>query len=176
MKLLLLPLLAALALPTAINAKKNYKTLFDEKYDGYDYIVVEKIYDEWRDTTSCKIRARRAKIDPSNYQLHITGDLLPNYSQAGYKFDNGRINKFKDVVEDGAYKGRYKYKISIPYSEWSKHKILLINEGSITTNQGSVGNPSWNTSTLFTRIDIKVINRARKHHEACLKGGPSWLY
>ena len=170
MKRFLIPLLAALVLPTAVNAKKNYKTLFRGEYDGYNDIVVEKIYDEWRDTTSCKIEfsvRSSSTIDPSNYQLHVAGNLH-DYA-VGYKFDKGWINKFN-------YEKDQKYKISIPYSKWSKHKILLINEGTITTNWGGLGEPNWNTTTFFRRIDLKVINRARKHHQACLKGGPSWLY
>ena len=169
---LLISLLAALVLPSPLNAKKNYKTLFRGEYDGYKDIVVEKIYDEWRDTTSCKIYMQGwwAKIDPSNYQLHINGNLTN--TDGGYKFDNGRINKFNP-------KNKLKYKISIPYSKWSKHKILLVNEGSGYMN---IGGPTgsdladWRKHTSFTKIDLKVINKARKHHEACLKGGPSWLY
>ena len=162
MKRLLLPLLTALALPIAVNAQQNYKILFSGNYDGYADIYVEKIYDEWTDTTSCNIKFQRwrATIDPSNYQITIKKNLdrFGSWSDGGYKFDNGWINKFnpKKIFRKGQLR---QYEISIPYSKWSKHKILLVNNG-----------------TTLDKIDLKVINRARKHHQACLKGGPSWLY
>ena len=121
-----------------------------------------KIYDEWTDKTSCNIEFSRwtATIDPSNYQITIKGNLGSSWSDGGYKFDNGWINKFnpKKIFTEGEM---LKYEISIPYSKWRKHKILLVNKG---------------TGSTLTKIDLKVINRARKHHQACLKGGPSWLY
>ena len=161
MKRLLLPLLAALALPTAVNAQNTYKMLFNED-DGVDRIIVDKIYDEWNETTSCRIyftggilglKSPNRLIDRSNYELEFHGYHINN---GEYKFDNGWINK---LIKGEVEYGRTKDKITIPYSKWSKHKKLLINRD---------GN--------YTSIDLKVVNRARKHHEACINGGPSWLY
>ena len=127
MKNLLISLLFLLAIPTSLQASKNYsKTIFKKqigKY-SYNYIKISKSYDSFFDKTSCSFYLSEDGLNMdinyrTNYELTLKGNTHSSYgndsiTEYAFKFDNNPPKRLTS-------KYRPEEKV-IPFSEWSSIK------------------------------------------------------
>ena len=139
MKNLLISLLFLLAIPTSLQASKDYsKTIFNKQIGNksWNNIKVIKSYDSFYEKTNCSfnLKATRLNIrimvlDSYNYELELSGNNYTSHDvyrdkRYAFKFDN---NPIETITSSYSYPLNTKL---IPFSEWSKYKYLTIKNGN----------------------------------------------
>ena len=173
MKRLLLPLLAALALPNAVNAevipkiafgkKKSYSKVFykgviSKGANNYKtYVEVIKKFDAFENKTTCSLNIPYgiSLINNSGkYQTYLLS--IQNYSNGNgfskYKLDNDPIFKIPEKDAHGSSLSEWR----IPYSKWHKYNQLYI--------RNKVNNSSRITDDIY---DLNVLKTVVQKHLDC---------